>query len=102
MDWLTPDPKVVLYAKLVLQTDEFNKYGATVSKGWEGLWTDWVVPLNAMFQRALSTADEAYREHDENFDPVTCNGLITFERFMGAIKEIPPDAHGLKPNLGGQ
>lgn len=91
-DWLSPDPKVVYRSKLALQGNEFKNF--EVSKEWQGLWKDWVVPLNRMFSKGLFAADEAYRDADANFNAVTCGGLITFEKFMDAIKETP---RGLNP-----
>ena len=94
-EWLSPDPETVFLSKVSLQTSVFDrKYGKAVSKEWEGLWNDWVVPLNTMFSEALSAADGAYRRRDANFNAITCNGLITFEKFMDVINITP---RGLNP-----
>ncbi|KJA17752.1 hypothetical protein HYPSUDRAFT_1006448 [Hypholoma sublateritium FD-334 SS-4] len=88
-EWLSPDPKTVYYSKLILQGNDFNRLGGKVSREWVGLWEDWVEPLNRMFSKGLFAADQAPRNADANFDTATCDGLITFERFMDVIQETP-------------
>lgn len=93
--WLSPDPETVYVSKVLLYTGPlFKTLDDSVSKEWKGLWDDWIKPLQLMFGEGLSAADAALRHGDANFDTATCNGLITFERFMDTIKETP---RGLNP-----
>ncbi|KJA17751.1 hypothetical protein HYPSUDRAFT_218706 [Hypholoma sublateritium FD-334 SS-4] len=94
-NWLSPDPETVYVSKVLLYTGPlFASLDGSVSKGWKGLWNEWVKPLQLMFGEGLSAADAALRHGDANFDMATCNGLITFERFMDTIKQTP---RGLNP-----
>ncbi|KAF8974396.1 hypothetical protein BDZ97DRAFT_1751205 [Flammula alnicola] len=55
----------------------------------EGIWQDWVIPLNRMFSKAILEESVALDKRDPTYDYSTCAGKITFQKFMEAIKETP-------------
>lgn len=51
------------------------------------MFNKWIKPLHALFSQADGYA---MRNWDtENFEPETFGGILTFERFMAAIGEMP-------------
>ncbi len=59
------------------------------------LWDTWITPLFIMFRDALNEADSAADYERIDYDYSTCDGRITFEKFMATIGEIP---RGLDPD----
>lgn len=95
--WLSPDPKTVYASKLLLHSGSlFEDLSDGVSKEWKDLWDNWVRPLNLMFGDGHSATDIAQRRGNANFDAATCDGLITFEKFMDTINKTP---RGLNPSV---
>lgn len=93
--WAHADANQVYSAKVAIFTKNgLSRLAKSVDKQWEDVWANWVTPLHRMFGRGFGAY--AAREFDDtaDFDYDTCDGLITFEKFMDAIKEVP---RGLNP-----
>ena len=90
--WQNPDLLTVYASKILLDTGLsglFEELDSMVSEDWRPLWNDWIKPLHLMFAEGFCAANAAHRHGDANFNMATCDGLITFEKFMNVINEVP-------------
>ena len=53
------------------------------------LWDTWISPLFQMFADGLNEAYSAAGQHRTDYNYSTCDGKITFEKFMAAIGKTP-------------
>jgi len=91
-DWL--NPKTAPDMKFRLLNGPYFQSAITPLKlkPFDELWQKWVVPLRVVFGRAFH--ERTYGSSEANFDNITINGQVTFEKFMAAIGETP---QGLNP-----
>ncbi|KAH9484451.1 hypothetical protein JR316_0003933 [Psilocybe cubensis] len=85
--WSKGDEISAYHAKVSLHSRDFEKYAADVRPEWKDVWDTWVVPLSNMFIDGMQAQTNAARRKVASFDHATCDGHITFEKFMSAIGE---------------
>ncbi|KAJ3495577.1 hypothetical protein NLJ89_g10605 [Agrocybe chaxingu] len=59
-----------------------------------GLWDEWIYPLYRMFRLALNNTPSPQDPEYKEYDFVTLEGQVTFEKFMKAIKVKPRNSDG--------
>ncbi|KAJ3495578.1 hypothetical protein NLJ89_g10606 [Agrocybe chaxingu] len=75
----------------------FQHVNAAILDHFTGLWDEWIIPLYSMFRKARNDIPEPWEPEYEEYDFVTLNNRITFEKFMAAIKVKPRNSDGKRP-----
>ncbi|CAA7261222.1 unnamed protein product [Cyclocybe aegerita] len=86
------DKKCVFFTPSGLQ-----HVNAAILDHFKGLWDEWIIPLYAMFMKARNDVPGTWEPEYKEYDFVTLNNRITFEKFMAAIKVKPRNSDGKRP-----
>lgn len=87
--------------KLVLILDDVEKHKifSYIGLKFETIKTDWLEPLSELFRQAYRTQLGWNPKLSPHYNHATCNGMVTFETFMAAMKATPCGILGLGESI---
>ncbi|KAJ3507602.1 hypothetical protein NLJ89_g6213 [Agrocybe chaxingu] len=95
------DQETAYMAKAAFYTDHgLEIVGDAILPHFAGVWNEWVTPLyRKVFKPAVALRPSRCDPGSKEYDSVTCNGMVTFEKFMAAIGVQPRPAKSLASRL---